>query len=84
MFLFPQAFYSPRPNRQQRKGGCRALQAELSLTNSSSLMWRRASQELRDALVSGSAPVVHLKGAPGSGKSIAVVQMVEWARSNGW
>jgi hypothetical protein len=47
-------------------------------------MWRRASQELRDALLSGSAPVVHLKGAPGGGKSIAVVQMVEWARSSGW
>lgn len=79
-----QAFYSPRPSKQQRKGGCRSLQAELALTGSSSLTWRRASQELLQAVSSGSVPRVHLKGALGSGKSIAVVQMVEWARSNGW
>lgn len=47
-------------------------------------MWRRASQELLQALSSGAVPQVHLKGAPGSGKSIALVQMVEWARNNGW
>lgn len=80
----PQAFYSPRPSKQQRKGGCRALQAELALTHSSSLMWRRSSQELLSALSSGAVPVLHLRGAAGSGKSLALVQMVEWARSNSW
>jgi len=47
-------------------------------------MWRRSSHELKQALSSGSVLRVHLKGAAGAGKSIAVVQMVEWARSNGW
>lgn len=79
-----QAFYSPRPAKQQRDGGCRALQAEFNLTRSSSLMWRRATHELQAALSSGVVPRVYLQGPAGSGKSIAVAQMVEWARSSGW
>jgi small subunit ribosomal protein S29 len=79
-----QAFYTPRPAKQQRKGGCRALQAELALTHRSSLMWRCSTQELQQVLSSAAVPRMYLKGAPGSGKSIALVQMVEWARSNGW
>jgi hypothetical protein len=47
-------------------------------------MWRRSSQELLQALVSGAVPRVHLRGPQGSGKSIALVQLVEWARNNGW
>jgi small subunit ribosomal protein S29 len=82
-----QAFYSPRPSKLQRKGGCRALQAEFDSSGSSSLMWRRSSQELAAALSSsssGSVQAIHLRGPSGAGKSIAVVQLVEWARNNGW
>jgi hypothetical protein len=93
----PQAFYSPRPAKLQRKGGCRGLQAEMALTRSSSLMWRRSSQELLQSVLlaaSGGAaagaaggagvPHAYLQGPAGSGKSIALLQMVEWARANGW
>eukprot|EP00878_Enallax_costatus_P017811 GHUV01018716.1.p1 GENE.GHUV01018716.1~~GHUV01018716.1.p1 ORF type:complete len:371 (+),score=129.58 GHUV01018716.1:159-1271(+) len=81
---YHQAFYSPRPAKLQRRAGCRGLQAEFSSTHSSSLMWRRSTQELAQVLDSAAVPQVHLKGPAGSGKSIAVVQLVEWARSNGW
>ncbi|KAF6251103.1 mitochondrial ribosomal death-associated protein 3-domain-containing protein [Scenedesmus sp. NREL 46B-D3] len=86
---FHQAFYSPRPAKLQRKGGCRSLQAEFDSTGSSSLMWRRSSQELAAALGSssssgGETQAIHLRGPAGAGKSIAVVQLVEWARNNGW
>lgn len=81
-----QAFYSPRPAKLQRRGGCRSLQAEFDSTGSSSLMWRRSSQELAAALSSSSSepPAIQLRGPAGAGKSIAVVQLVEWARNNGW
>lgn len=79
-----QAFYSPRPAKLARKGGCRGLQAELALTHSSSLMWRRSTQALVDTLSSGGARALHLQGPAGCGKSVALVQLVEWARSSGW
>eukprot|EP00879_Flechtneria_rotunda_P024773 GHRR01026283.1.p1 GENE.GHRR01026283.1~~GHRR01026283.1.p1 ORF type:complete len:312 (+),score=113.83 GHRR01026283.1:643-1578(+) len=47
-------------------------------------MWRRSSQELAHTLQSTAGVKVHLRGPAGAGKSIAVVQLVEWARSNGW
>jgi predicted secreted Zn-dependent protease len=51
-------------------------------------MWRRSSQELAAALSSSSSSKrtqpIHLQGPTGAGKSIAVVQLVEWARNNGW
>jgi small subunit ribosomal protein S29 len=88
LLLLLQAFYSPRPSKLQRKGGCRSLQAEFDSTGSSSLMWRRSSQELAAALSSssssGNTQAIHLRGPSGAGKSIAVVQLVEWARNNGW
>jgi hypothetical protein len=85
LLLLLQAFYSPRPSKLQRKGGCRSLQAEFDSTGSSSLMWRRSSQELAAALSSSSnAQAIHLRGPVGAGKSIAVVQLVEWSRNNGW
>jgi small subunit ribosomal protein S29 len=84
LLLLLQAFYSPRPSKLQRKGGCRSLQAEFDSTRSSSLMWRRSSQELAAALSSRQAQAIHLRGPSGAGKSIAVVQLVEWARNQGW
>jgi small subunit ribosomal protein S29 len=86
LLLLLQAFYSPRPSKLQRKGGCRSLQAEFDSTGSSSLMWRRSTQELAAALSSSSnaTQAIHLRGPSGAGKSIAVVQLVEWARNNDW
>lgn len=47
-------------------------------------MWRRSSQELAQVLSSSGGQRVHIQGPAGSGKSIAVVQLVEWARNNDW
>lgn len=48
-------------------------------------MWRRSTQELMQVLDSGGGGQhISVKGPMGSGKSIAVVQLIEWARSNGW
>jgi hypothetical protein len=84
-----QAFYSPRAAGQQRKGGCRSLQAELATTKRAELMWRRCSQEVSLMVDSGvgdnGRPLrLHLRGPAGCGKSIVLAQTVERARSCGW
>jgi hypothetical protein len=48
---FHQAFYPPRPQNLQRKGGCRGLQAEIATAGAPPhLMWRAATQQLADVL----------------------------------
>lgn len=78
------AFYSPRDTGHERKGGCKALQQELEATGSYSVMYRPAMHALFEAVLSREHPRILLTGPAGSGKSIALVSLVEWARQQGW
>jgi hypothetical protein len=58
-----------------------------ALPGSPTVMWRAAIAELSDRLLGGgqqAAQSVLLRGASGSGKSVAVAALVEQARANGW
>ncbi|MEW5303254.1 MAG: hypothetical protein WDW36_005962 [Sanguina aurantia] len=82
---FHASFYAPRDAGSERSGGCSALQAELALTNGvQRLMYRRATRELVGMLQHEGLPRVLLEGPVGSGKSIALLSLVEWARASGW
>ena len=91
---FHQAFYPPRPQHLQRRGGCRGLQAEFAATGTRHLMWRDALQRLAERLDAaltqpegggsgGAAARLLLRGARGSGKSVALAALVERARARG-
>jgi hypothetical protein len=85
---FHQAFYPPRPAHQQRKGGCRGLQAEFAATGAPQLMWRAATARLAGLVdaagAPGAPPLRALIGGPrGAGKSVALAALVERARGRG-
>ncbi|EFJ52077.1 hypothetical protein VOLCADRAFT_116092 [Volvox carteri f. nagariensis] len=85
--VYAGAFYAPREPGHERHGGCKALQQEVSLTGTHSIMYRPVMHNLFNAL--GAHDRHHqrllLSGPAGSGKSIALVGLVEWARSsNRW
>ncbi|GAX75551.1 hypothetical protein CEUSTIGMA_g2994.t1 [Chlamydomonas eustigma] len=65
-----------------------ALQVECNATGVPAVMYRNCMKDLRNAIRSqqeeGRGSQVLLKGPPGTGKSVALASLVEWARASGW
>ena len=63
------------------------LQDEVAASRAEAIMHRSSMQALRGLLLqpSSSSPTrMLLKGPRGSGKSVALASLVEWARATGW
>lgn len=62
-----------------------ALSARVRAVSHRVLRVRRHSMhELKEALRAGAGERLLLTGPAGSGKSVALVSLVEWARAQGW
>lgn len=84
MQSFYQTFYAPRPSGSERRGGCKGLQAELAHSKRPYIMYRECMHQLVQQMQQQPGSKLMLQGAVGSGKSMAMAGLVEWARSNGW
>ncbi|KAG2500055.1 hypothetical protein HYH03_002332 [Edaphochlamys debaryana] len=78
------AFLAPRDPGFERRGGCKGLQAELEATAGASVMYRPSMDTLFSAVAARQHPRLLLTGSAGSGKSVALAALVEWARRQGW
>jgi small subunit ribosomal protein S29 len=78
------SFHAPAPSGKQRGGGCLGLQHEMKATGLSAVMYRQSMHDLRMLLEVEQPAHVLLRGPGGSGKSIGLVTLVDWARSKGW
>lgn len=64
--------------------GCKAVQAEMQCFGTNSLLQRQCTIGLQQTIAEQQKRHVYLDGWTGSGKSIALFIMVNWARKNGW
>ncbi len=60
------------------------MQDEASYTGTSLIQYRESMRLLHLKAESRSQTHVYLDGPAGCGKSIALVSLVDWARSQGW
>ncbi len=79
------SFLAPAAADEVRSCGCVGLQQEEASTGVCAVMYRRSMHDLRRHMQRDKQPVqLLLRGPTGSGKSIALVSLVDWARSQGW
>ena len=65
--------------------GCRGAQAEFAATGRRAVLARRCLRDLAAAADAGAAPRrLLLDGWAGTGKSVALLSLVAWARAAGW
>jgi hypothetical protein len=64
--------------------GSSGVQDELSATKTTSLMYRKSIHHLRSFVQDHQGSRLLLKGPSGSGKSLGIASIVEWARASGW
>lgn len=80
----PEAFPDFYQGTLVEGGGCKALHEEASYTGTSLIQYRESIRLLHLKAESRSQTHVYLDGPTGCGKSIALVSLVDWARSQGW
>ncbi|DBA84532.1 hypothetical protein WJX77_012040 [Trebouxia sp. C0004] len=80
----PEAFPDFYQGTLAEGGGCKALQEEASYTGTSLIQYRESIRLLHLKAESRSQTHIYLDGPAGCGKSIALVSLVDWARSQGW
>eukprot|EP00210_Caulerpa_lentillifera_P008328 g7944.t1 len=66
------------------KRGCKALYDEIQLTASQYILYRRCIHEIMDFVLESEPCRIWMEGKKGSGKSITLVSLVEWARRKNW
>nr|8A22_Bw Chain Bw, mS29 [Polytomella magna]8APN_Bw Chain Bw, mS29 [Polytomella magna] len=81
---FHQAFYAKPDAGQERKGGCRGIQHEFDISGHHNVMLRSSTLELFDLIKEGDKNRILLSGPTGTGKSVALFSLVEWARQQDW
>jgi MoxR-like ATPase len=59
------------------------LQDEVAATRVNAIMYRKSIHTLKELLSQHQSRLL-LKGPVGTGKSLAVASLVEWARASGW
>lgn len=80
----PEAFPDFYQGTLMEGGGCKALHDETSYTRTSLIQYRESMRLLHLKAESRSQTHIYLDGPAGCGKSIALVSLVDWARSQGW
>ncbi|KAL3151146.1 hypothetical protein ABBQ38_013010 [Trebouxia sp. C0009 RCD-2024] len=82
--LMPEAFQDFYKGTISEKGGCKGLQDEAAYAKSNLILYRDCIHSLHKKAAEQRHKRVHLTGPRGCGKSIALVSLVDWARSHGW